>query len=491
MVYLYVGKNSVKSLGFTKTLLGQFSIAHFSKTHASDFILDGRFQSVDLIASAIKESLTNATPQQITDKEVCLILPQDVFSFGRYTVPTDISESAIMPFVKDKVRNELKISLETTHHDYYVKSNESESTVFFYGIDHEVLQPLSEALGLLQLKIARIVPESIAYYTLFEKTLRADKKENILFASYNEHESFAYIYDSLGLTHDKKIPLDEDIKPALKEVVAKQEKDNAKINRLILSGTQSNTVRQDLFTKDVGAWTNPLEKIIDTFYRDALKMIIPSGSENISVISYDVCFGAFIFTESHKDFTLLNQGMTGSSSGRRMPSLSMPSGGGILREIFNMKTVLIFVGSFALTFGIIYGLSKMNLAEFSLNLPTKDAKKIEIAEKPTPLPSKKPTPTPSVARDELKVKLLNGSGTKGKATEVKEILEEAGFTDIVTGNADTFDYTKTEVQIKKESSDALSLIQNDLKDYVSISDAAELDEEETADIVIIIGTDFE
>jgi len=489
MVYLYIGKNSVKSLGFTKTLLGQFSIAHFSKTHSSDFIVDGKFQSIDLLASAIKESLTNATPQQITDKEVCLILPQDVFSFGRYTIPSDISESAIMPFVKDKVRNELKISLESTFNDYYVKSNETQSTVFFYGIDHEVLQPLSEALGLLQLKIARIVPESIAYYTLFEKTLRADKKENILFASYNEHESFAYVYDSLGLSHEKKVPLDADIKPALKTLVAQQEKDNAKVNRLILSGTQSNTVRQDLFTKDVGAWTNPLEKIIDTFYRDALKMIIPNGNESISVISYDVCFGAFIFTESHKDFTLMNQGTNGSS-GKRMPSFSMPSGGGILREIFNMKTILIFVGSFAFTFGIIYGLSKMNIAEFSLNLPTKE-KKIEIAAKPTTIPTKKPTPTPSVKRDELKVKVLNGSGTKGKATEVKEILEEAGFTDIVTGNADTFDYTKTEVQIKEDSSDALSLIQNDLKDYVSIADAAKLDADETADIIIIIGADFE
>ena len=60
---------------------------------------------------------------------------------------------------------------------------------------------------------------------------------------------------------------------------------------------------------------------------------------------------------------------------------------------------------------------------------------------------------------------------KERQQEVKEILEEAGFTDIVTGNADTFDYTKTEVQIKEDSSDALSLIQNDLKDYVSIADA--------------------
>ena len=488
MVYLYVGKNSVKTLGFTKTLLGQFSIAHFSKTHSSDFIVDGKFQSVDLIASAIKESLTSATPQPISDREVCLILPQDVFSFGRYVIPADISESAIMPFVKDKVRNELKISLETTYHDYYVKTKDSEGTVFFYGIDQDILHPLSEALGLLQLKIARIVPESLAYYTLFEKTLRADKKENILFASYNEHGSFAYIYDSLGLTHDKKVYLDDDIKPSLKELVAKQDTENAKVNRLILSGTLSNTVRQDLFTKDVGAWTNPLEKIIDTFYKDALKMIVPSGNEGLSVVSYDVCLGAFVFTEMHKDFTLMGQSMNGPSM-KRMPSLSLPSGGGILGEIFNMKTIFIFVVSFGLTFGIIFSLSKMNLAEISFKLPEKQ--KIEIAASPTTMPTRKPSPTPSVKRDELKVKILNGSGTKGKATEVKDVLLETGFADIVTGNAETFDYEKTELQIKKESSDALSLIQHDLKDYVSISDAAELDEDETADIVIIIGSDFQ
>ena len=490
MVYLYLGQHSIKALGFTKTLLGQYSLAHFAKTHSSAFIENGAFQSVDLIASAIKEALTSAEPQPISDKDICLILPQELFVFGRYIVPSDISDSAIVPFVKDKVRLELKVPLESTHHDYFVKRKGTEATVFFYSIDTEVLKPLQEALQLLQLKIARIIPEESAYYSLFDKTLRADKKEIILFASYNEQHSFAYVYDSLGLLKSECVDLGSDIKPSLKTLVGSLESEGLKVSRLILSGTQAATVRQDLFTKDVGAWTNPLEKIIDTFYKDYLKMLIPTSSENFSILMYDVCFGAFIFTETMREFTLTGKPVV-SGSNRRLPKVSVPGSGllSALREIFNLKTIIIFVLSFILTLGIIFGLSKFNLAQFSLNLPKKGDK--VVVSKPTSAPTRKPSPTPSVKREDLKVKVLNGSGTRGKAGEVKTVLQDAGYTDIVTSNAENFDYTATEIQLKKSVSDALSLLQKDLADYVTISDAADLNDEENADVVIIVGSDWE
>lgn len=493
MMYLYFGKNTVKVLALTKTLLGQYTIAHFAKTHTSDFIIDGKLQGTDLIASSIKEALTHSQPDSISDKDVCLMLPQELFTFGRYAVPSDMTDSAIVPFIQDKVRNELKLSLENTYHDYRIVRKDGEGTVLFYALDKSVYDSLKETLQLVQLRLMRIVPDTLAYYTLFEKTLRKDKLENILYTTYSEQGSLAYLFDSQGLLRDTKYPLGEDIKTDLKAIVEQFDKEGHKINRLILSGNLSKTVRQDLFTKEVGAWTNPLEKIIENFYKDYLKMIIPTENESLSILQYDVCFGGFIFTEENKEFTMMQQPILSGSGSRKMPRMKMNTG--FLSEIFNMKTLAIFVVSFILSFGIIFAVSqfkKGKLTGINLSLPSFSKEDKKVAAKPTPKPTAVPTPTPSVIRDELKVKILNGGGVKGKAGEVQKILQEAGYTDIVTANADTFDYTKTEVQLAKTAEDALSYIQKDLADYVTITDAATIDDtKETADVIIIIGSDFE
>ncbi len=501
MVYLFLGKNNIKVIGMTKTLLGQYTVAHFAKTHTSAFIVDGALQSVDLIAGAIKEAMTSAQPAPLTDRDISLTLPQELFTFGRYAIPTDISPSALMPFVQDKVRTDMKLHLENVHIDYIMMNRDGAQTVFIYALDKNIVESLKNTLGLVQLKIARIIPETCAYYTLFEKTLRNDKKEYVLFANYESHGAYAYLYDSAGLLNTKRYEFGDDFKTDMHTTVLALEQENTKLNRLILSGTESRTVRQDLFTKDVGAWTNPLEKIIDNFYRDYLKMIIPQENGTLSILQYDVCFGSFIFSEEHKEFTLMNGGATNNTptfsfsrpKQTHQPSFA-PAKNGIMREIFNLKTLSIFAVSFILSFGIMYGGSYLKSTGWKL--PAFPQVSQKMASKPTPKltpkPTKAPTPTPTIDRATLKVRVLNGGGVPGKAGDVKTILQDAGYTDIVTANADTFDYTKTELQLSKKASGALALITKDLADYVKIKDAKTItDTDETADIIITIGEDFQ
>ncbi len=90
----------------------------------------------------------------------------------------------------------------------------------------------------------------------------------------------------------------------------------------------------------------------------------------------------------------------------------------------------------------------------------------------------------------MKVQVLNGGGIAGKATDVKEILSDKGYQDIITGNADNFDYEKSEIQVKKSKSQAAQMLADDLKDYVTSPTETTLDEDDTADIVFIIGADF-
>src|SRR5258708_1089785 len=101
-----------------------------------------------------------------------------------------------------------------------------------------------------------------------------------------------------------------------------------------------------------------------------------------------------------------------------------------------------------------------------------------------------PTPTVSIDRKDIKVKVLNGSGEKGKASEVKDLLKGKGYGEVRTDNADNFDYKITEIQVKKSKKGLDGLIVEDLKDNVSKPKVTELDESSPADVVVIFGADF-
>ncbi len=489
MIYLYIGKHSIKLVSLSKTILGQFNPSLFSKNHTSELIQNGKMSSIDLVASAVKEALTGAQPTPANDKEVALVLPQEVFTYGRFTIPADISETAIMPFIKDKVRSELQISIENEQADFIISRQEQESVVLFYALNKDVFLEFQQAFKLLQLKLVKIIPETLAYYKLFEKTLRKDKKEKILYAVYRPEHSFGYLFDSLGLMTADRFEFEDDIKPSIKKKIDELNKEDAKVNRLILSGMESKKIRQDLFTKDVGAWTNPLEKIVDNFYQDYLKLIVANTSTIFPVLDYDACFGAFIFSQENKDFTLLGSGLSPVSMKRSfVPSMNTS----FISEIFNLKTIGMFLASFALSFGLIFGFSNLDLSSMKFELPFQN----QMAQKePTPSPEKEPTeepkPSPSIKREDVKVKILNGSGVKGKASEIKEALQDAGYTDVITGNADNFDYEKSEIQVKEEKKDAFLLLKEDLADFATLKEAAILDEDDTADAVFIIGADIQ
>jgi len=489
MIYLYIGKHSIKLLSLSKTILGQFNPTLFAKTHSNDLIVNGAMSSIDLVASAIKEGLTNAQPTPVNDKEVTLILPQEVFTYGRFNIPADISETAIMPFIKDKVRAELQISIESEQADFIITRQEQETVVLFYSIKKEAYLEYQQVCKLLQLKLTKIIPETLAYYKLFEKTLRKDKKEKIIYGVYREVDSFGYLFDSLGLVEAERFAFGDDIKPAIKKKIDELNKEDTKINRLILSGAESKKVRQDLFTKDVGAWTNPLEKIVDNFYQDYLKLIVANSTTIFPVLDYDVCFGAFIFAQENKEFSLMKTNLTPASMKRiGAPSVNMS----FMSEIFSLKTIGMFLASFAISFGLIFGFSNMNVSnlKFQLPFPQKaDEKKAEIS--PSPVPTEEPEPTPAIAREDIKIKILNGSGVKGKASEIKSTLQEAGYTDVITANADNFDYETSEIQVKTDKKDAFTLLKEDLKDFATIKTAGDLDEEDTADAVFIIGADIQ
>ncbi|MCH7641380.1 LytR C-terminal domain-containing protein [Patescibacteria group bacterium] len=123
-----------------------------------------------------------------------------------------------------------------------------------------------------------------------------------------------------------------------------------------------------------------------------------------------------------------------------------------------------------------------------------------VEEEPSLVPTKAtstPIPTPEEAIEEEEVDLseylvsvLNGSGIPGEAGAVEDLLTEAGFESIETGNADSYDYKQTEVSLKEEvPSGVFKSIEDALGDtYNVVLSETSLSEDSTSDVIVNVGT---
>jgi len=132
----------------------------------------------------------------------------------------------------------------------------------------------------------------------------------------------------------------------------------------------------------------------------------------------------------------------------------------------------------ALTGGIIY---------YMTNIKTLETPQATQAPTFSPIPTPEDT-TPVLERDILKVQVLNGSGTKGAASVVKDYLEGLGYKDIDTGNAPSYDYDETVLQLKEDRKAYEDILVGDLsKEYKIAKEVDTLDGESDFDAVVIVG----
>lgn len=481
MIYLYLDGKTIKLLSLTKTLFGQYTVSSFQKQHTSPLLEKGRVITVDLLASAVKEALTLAGPTKIKEKEVCLILPQASFEFARYDIPQDISEAAIKPFIEDKVRAQSSFLLDEVLFDYILIRQHQESKVLFFAQHKEVFRQYREALQLLGLSVEYLVPDTVCCFTLFAKTLRTDKKENILYVFYQDGPSQGYLYDSLGLLKKDQLHFKSPLETSLHATAADLAEKQTKLNRIILSGRPSENIRQDLFTKKVGVWTNPLKKILTTFYQDYLKLLA-TANQSLPLLDFDVCFGAFI---GHMENTVFSVKEMAKSQPKQR-ALAFSQGRRFAFPRLHGRDVVVFLISFIISFALIFFFPRLRTV---IKLPRQSVKPTSVLPSPTAPPS--PTPTPIIDKATLAIKILNGAGIKGKAGEAKDILKEKGYREILTGNADNFDYNQTEIQVKADQKAVAELLKNDLSDVVDIQKISNLEPSAAPDVMIIIGKDFE
>lgn len=92
-------------------------------------------------------------------------------------------------------------------------------------------------------------------------------------------------------------------------------------------------------------------------------------------------------------------------------------------------------------------------------------------------------------RSQLTVLVQNGSGIAGAGSKAATTLRNLGYNVTGTGNAESFDYETTVIQVKSSKAKYLDLLKKDLADVytISASSSATLAITHDSDAVVIIG----
>lgn len=109
---------------------------------------------------------------------------------------------------------------------------------------------------------------------------------------------------------------------------------------------------------------------------------------------------------------------------------------------------------------------------------------------PTPVASIVPSPSPvvEIKLSDYKIKIENGSGIAGEAGRAKDLLETAGFIVSGTGNAKSYDFTKTIISTgSKVSTEFVSKLQDALGKKYIIGPVGSLVDE--LGVQVVVGSD--
>ncbi|MBI5466122.1 MAG: LytR C-terminal domain-containing protein [Candidatus Kerfeldbacteria bacterium] len=106
---------------------------------------------------------------------------------------------------------------------------------------------------------------------------------------------------------------------------------------------------------------------------------------------------------------------------------------------------------------------------------------------PAPEPVPSPVPPPPPDPRSLKLKLLNASGIKGRAAEVKTILEAKGFVTQSIGNATINNAPVTILQLKADKEAYSQLLKNALASTYPIARQETLPANSDVEAVVLVG----
>lgn len=104
-------------------------------------------------------------------------------------------------------------------------------------------------------------------------------------------------------------------------------------------------------------------------------------------------------------------------------------------------------------------------------------------------PSPEATTGAKIDKTLAKIRILNGGGKAGAASEAKDFLEARDWVVTTLGNADSYDFSQTIVRVKAKFAKLGAALIEDLSSKYSVQPTTEeLEATATADLEVIIGT---
>lgn len=154
----------------------------------------------------------------------------------------------------------------------------------------------------------------------------------------------------------------------------------------------------------------------------------------------------------------------------------------------------IAVAIFIIAGGFIF-LSGSKLGGFQLlkfNPFAKGTSGIQVSSSPSPISAASPETDQKLSdKSQMAVEVVNGTGKVGQAGKVKAMLENLGFSDITTANADNPASIVTEVEFAGDISEEVrSEVESELKGIFETVEAGTLPSDSTYQIVVTTGTEI-
>lgn len=525
-------------------------VIHFGNTLVQAAKFQKKLFGAHVIANTKEFPLTETEPWRahLTDlvkkKDVYATLPDSDTHIFRFEMEPQEDKQVLNTLVLEKVKALLPIPIEQVSYDIGVfqKDGSDNLHVLFMGVASDVVYKYYNGLKEIGANPILLVPESLAIYEIIHNKIGQD--DAVLMVNATENVSTFSFFDKLGplSTDTKAVNLEKMALSIEKEIDDFRARFEKEVKIALIGGPAENKVDAQAIRSKTNVNTTTIDWVVKDKLDDAK---IKYSSDSFYAVNLAHLAGTALFTYQKNPLNLLSPDTIDSFAKGAPPKTpkaeikelekeTKKSSDAKAREDKETKeteeakaeektekkeeeeakeepgieTIGAVTprpesappgdayeeqsGSKIKTIGLVVlgllvgaGLGYFVLNYFNINLSA-------TFSKPTPTPTQAPTPTATptpvaVDRSKVTLQVLNGSGERGAAAAVADPLEEKGYPDIDTGNADNYDYEGTTIQIADDNDDLKATLLMDLNLKESEVTFEDLPEDSDYDAIIIVG----
>jgi len=304
-------------------------------------------------------------------------------------------------------------------------------------------------------KLVGLLPEPIAVHKIVEAEITPEETQLVLHVG--EKNTQIYLLDKYGpvKTYPEAVT-NEELIPVVQKFIKWEEY----CGQGIYFGKRSLSFDQKLFEEQTKVRLNNGVESLKRFSKN-----LEQDISNVTNLQEHVPVLAAVLGYEEKDLLGIDRKLT-KSIGVNTTKRGLP-----WKEILLGLLVAAFT-----VFLVTKGVSFVNKKSTDITRA-----KVETVTSPTSVPE----PTAVIKAEDIKIRVLNGSGTPGEAGIYAGIMKEAKFKVVEVGNAPTFDFVTSQVRYKKGEEAKLNMVVSKLENEVTSRDT--LDQEDEVDIEIIVG----